>query len=698
MTVLFVLRLPARFVEFRSHFKKVFLVHCVRKRVQCCFYTKDINVDHPGRGLERYKELQSHFKRHLKATYSRFANVPDHSAVFGRHHIYFLEADGIYRTEKKPRKTEPEQVLNLGCITAGEEIGEWTVQRIRLSPQEKHLAATLKKHATEKTRCVIVTLGQRDILTLDDVFSFEWATDEVLFYTLQEGLKCQKVYRLDLTKNGSMITSVYQELQPDVFVEVSLSRDRQVLIITCSSRSSSEVMLVDVTNPHLEPTLVQARQPELLYHVEHWRQNLIILANTGPGQEYQVVKAPLSKPSMVSWDTVFTPRSGTVLKDMDVVGEHCILLASMANNELELIVVPLSRPMEAYSLQLPFWACVVESKRPGLADQLDTFKFLISSPVRPPVLYRLYAEDGHLSSGTEDRPSCFQKQQRNYITKRLTACSKDGTFVPVTLLHSVECKRDTPLLVHVYGAYGQDVNMQFCPVKRFLLDQGWALAYCHIRGGGECGLAWQRQARVEGKHRGVEDLRACLSYLFSSGVSSPLRTVLTACSAGAVPVGALCNVRPDMMRAVILQSPFLDVLGTMEDPKLPLTVEDREEWGNPVENPEHMHTIASYCPVHNITPQRYPSMLLTASTDDDRTPLAGVLKYAKKLKEAAQTHSNMVSKSDAEPNIVVNIQPGANHTGPDGWESMLEEEALRLAFLYNELDLDPPRHPRRRKI
>ncbi|XP_077437461.1 prolyl endopeptidase-like isoform X2 [Vanacampus margaritifer] len=671
MSVLAVLRLAARFVTFRSRCKDVY----VTKRVICRSYTKETPLHHLSRDLERYKDLK----------------------VYARHHVYFLEGNGIYRMEKKKSESEPERVLDLGWISAGEEAQEWTVQRIRLSPQETHLAATVKTHDTQTMRCVIVKLGQRNVLTLDDVFSFEWATDEVLFYTIQEGLKCQKVYRLDLTQNGSTIRSVYEESQPDVFVEVSLSRDGHLLIITGSSRSSSEVLLVDVSDPHLEPALVQARQPELLYYVEHWRRNLIILANTGPGWEYQVVKAPLSEPSMMSWDAIFTPRPDTVLKDMDVVGDHCILVAVTTSHKLEFIVVPLTRPKEAYTLQLPSWASVVETKRPGFADQRGTLEFLISSPVCPPLSYHLYPEEGLLSSGSGDTPSRFPKDHGNDITARLKACSQDGTLVPVTLFHDVARTKNTPLLVHVYGAYGRDVNMRFCPEKRFLLEQGWALAYCHIRGGGECGLTWQRRARVEGKHRAVEDLQACLDHLFSLGVSSPSRTVLTARSAGAVPVGALCNRRPDMMRAVMLQSPFLDVLGTMEDPKLPLTVEDREEWGDPLENPQHRLSIASYCPVHNITPQRYPSMLLTAYADDNRTPLAGTLKYAEKLKEAAQTHFRMAARSGPEPNIVVNIQPGANHMGPDDWESILEEEALQLAFLYKELDLEPPRPPRRRK-
>ncbi|XP_061767192.1 prolyl endopeptidase-like isoform X2 [Nerophis ophidion] len=684
-----------RSMTFRSRFRRIcsfrrFLPSVLRHHST---YTP---VAHLSPGIERYKDLQASFKRHLKASYNSFSNTPDYSEVYGRHHVYFIEGNCIYRMDKKKQgESKPEQVVHLGQIPVGEEDDEetrpeeWTVQRLRLSPQEKHLAVTVKAQHKQALRCVLVKLGlkrSRVLLTLDHVFSFEWATDEVLFYTSQEGLRCHRVHRLDLTPHGSNVRSVYQESQPDVFVEVVLSRNRQLLTINSSSRTSSEVLMVNVSDPGLEPVMVQPRQPGLLYHLEHWRRSLIVLANTGPGQEYQVVKAPLSEPSMLSWHTVFTPRAGTVLKDMDVVEDHCVLLAKTAANELELIVVPLIQPSQAYTLQLPSWACSVESKRPGLADQ-HVLEFLISSPGHPPVSYFLYPEKGLLLPASGGSP----KNQGSAIsTTRLQACSQDGTLVPLTLLHGAKCSKETPVLVHVYGAYGRDVNMDFCLEKRLLLERGWALAYCHIRGGGELGLSWQRGAHVEGKVKGVEDLQACLHHLFSSGVSSPSLTALTACSAGAVPVGALCNRQPDMMQAVVLQSPFLDVLGAMEDAQLPLTVEDREEWGDPVGNPKHRLAIASYCPVHNITPQRYPSMLLTAYSADSRVPLAGVLKYVEKLKEAA-------AKIEHEPNIVVNIKHGGDHLEAEDWDLMLEEEAFTLAFLYKELGLDPPPPSSRRR-
>lgn len=705
----------ARFHELTVCTRKTRLYVSVRR--WCTSEASEISSDPLNSGTDKYQHLKKYFVKRLKAAYHRFYSVPDYSVVCGCHHLYSTEADGIFRTDKRDPTLEPEQVLNLEHVSRGDrrtraerdERFQWTIQRVRLSPQEKHLAATIKCSHKEELRCVVVRLKERNtpilpsdhiLLKLESVFSFEWATDDVLFYTTLEGLSSSSVFRLDLSSDGSSrITSVYEETQPDVFVEVALSRDRRILTVNCSSRTSSEVMLVDVTKSHLEPFVVQPRQRDLLYHVEHWKGSLVILADTGPAQEYQVMRSPISEPSMASWVSLFTPSPDTAIKDMDVVGDHCLLVGKRPGGELTLNVMSLSHPEETYTIELPHWACSIETKKPGSAEQQDVFEFLLSSPVHPPVPYALDPGKGLLLSDTGNQS--YSQSQDKYITTRLKACSQDGTLVPVTLLHAgpVEDLGQTPLLVHVYGAYGRDLSMEFCPVKRWLLDQGWALAYCHIRGGGERGLSWHRQAKVEGKQRGVEDLQACLLHLFSLGVSSPLLTALTACSAGAVPVAALCNRKPDIMGAVALQAPFLDVLGTMEKPSLPLTLEDRDEWGDPVGNLNHRNIIASYCPLHNITPQHYPSMLLTAYKGDPRVPLEGVLKYAKCIEKAIHTHFSRTPNADCKsaPNIVLNVQPGVNHLGPEDFLQMLEEEAFKLSFIYTELGLDPPLPRRKRR-
>lgn len=193
------------------------------------------SVGHLNSGPERYKDLQRYFSRRLKAIYHRFSNIPDHSVVCGQHHVYFFERDSIYRTDKRLSEPDPEQVLNLGHVSRGNEkaglenearkqIFQWTIQRIRLSPQEKHFAAMLKTNHREELRCVVVKLERRNsspldpspiILTLDNVFSFEWASDDVLFYTTLEGQRCSRVFHLDLTSTDARIRLVYEETRPE---------------------------------------------------------------------------------------------------------------------------------------------------------------------------------------------------------------------------------------------------------------------------------------------------------------------------------------------------------------------------------------------------------------------------------------------------------------------------------------------------
>ncbi|XP_035656988.1 prolyl endopeptidase-like [Oncorhynchus keta] len=650
---------------------------------------------------KKYRSLERSFKRRLRAIYQRFSEGPDNTTIQGLNHVYFIEGDGIYRMDTRQGDPEPERVLCLDSVGKG----DWSLQRLRLSPNEHALAATVKTPHREEARCVLVKLGDREptldppqpLLTIDKVFSVEWATDDILFYSSQQKLQCHHVFRLDLTATGTRSTLVYQEQQPDVFVEVSLSRDRRLVLVNCSSKRSSEVWLIDSAKPLKKPTLVQARLPELLYHVEHSHGQLYILANTGPGQEYQVLRAPLSSPSIKHWVPVCSPGPGTAVKDMEVLQDHCVLATRDPLGLLALQVVPLSQPATTSTLQLPPWACAIETKRAGLTHS-GWLEFLLSSPVHPPVLYRYSPREYRLllQEDTEEH-----RTPQEYQTTRLEAPSQDGTMVPLTLFHRpmLEELRGAPLLVHVYGAYGMDLNMDFSPDRRLLLEDGWALAYCHVRGGGERGLGWHRQGRMEGKPRGVEDLAACIQRLYDLGVSRPSLTALTARSAGAVLVGALCNLHPHLIRAVTLQAPFLDVLGTMQDPSLPLTLEERGEWGDPMSDRCQRDTIASYCPCHNITPQHYPSMLLTAYIEDNRVPVAGVHKYEERLQEAIHTHLNghPVSESEPTPSVILDLQPGADHFGPGDFELSLTESARQLAFLHTELGLNQQKTKNRRK-
>ncbi|KAG1950846.1 prolyl endopeptidase-like [Pimephales promelas] len=611
------------------------------------------------------------FKRRLYSIHRKFANVPENCEFRGHHHVYFEDGKGIYRSTLGHGEQDMVEVFR--GDSGGDGYG--SIQRVRLSPTETMLAVTVKKDHHEETRCMLVHLGgvnlhQNTMLVLDNVLSFEWATDDVLFYSTQETLRCLRVFRLYLNDSGVQTTLVYEENDPEFFVEVSRSRDQRLVTINCSSKIGSEVWFVDCKTPLSFLTLIQSRQPGLLYHVEHSDNHLFILANTGAHQEYQLLRAPLASPSMPHWVPVFSAVPGTVIKDMELLQDHCVFTVKDSQCRLQIQTLTTKEPYQLNTLQLPHWACDLSPQRVGTVDR-GSFGFLLSSPVHPPVHY-LYSSRKHKLSITEEDTRYISLPEFN--TTRLQAASQDGTMVPLTLLHvpSLSELHNAPLLLHVYGAYGVDLDMSFSPEKRLLLEDGWALAYCHVRGGGERGLAWHRAGSVLQKRRGVEDLAACIQTLHHMRVSHPALTALTSRSAGAVLAGALCNHNPQLLGAVILQVPFLDVLDTMQDPSLPLTVEERGEWGDPLIK-EHRDSIASYCPCHNIIPQLYPPILITAYSEDRRVPLSGVMKYVERLKKAIQMCTTGVDVKARVPAVILDMQPGGDHFGPEDFHLSLNE-------------------------
>ncbi|XP_035128549.1 prolyl endopeptidase-like isoform X3 [Callithrix jacchus] len=263
---------------------------------------------------------------------------------------------------------------------------------------------------------------------------------------------------------------------------------------------------------------------------------------------------------------------------------------------------------------------------------------------------------------------------------------KDGKLVPMTIFHKTDSEdlQKKPLLVHVYGAYGMDLKMNFRPERRVLVDDGWILAYCHVRGGGELGLQWHADGRLTKKLNGLADLEACIKTLHGQGFSQPSLTTLTAFSAGGVLAGALCNSNPQLLRAVTLEAPFLDVLNTMMDTTLPLTLEELEEWGNPSSDEKYKNYIKRYCPYQNIKPQHYPSIHITAYENDERVPLKGIVSYTEKLKEAIMEHTKGTGEGYQAPNIILDIQPGGNHVIEDSHKKI----TAQIKFLYEELGLD----------
>jgi oligopeptidase B len=283
--------------------------------------------------------------------------------------------------------------------------------------------------------------------------------------------------------------------------------------------------------------------------------------------------------------------------------------------------------------------------------------------------------DAHTSTLLKQTEVLGGYDKNQYASERLYATAKDGTRIPISLLYKKGFEKDgrAPMLLNGYGSYGSDYAVTFSSNRLSLLDRGFSIAIAHIRGGGEMGKAWHDQGRMMHKMNTFTDFIACAEYLIAQRYTSKDRLTIEGGSAGGLLMGAVTNLRPDLFKAVVSHVPFVDVINTMLDETLPLTVGEFEEWGNPKKKEEYDY-IKQYCPYTNVAAKDYPAMLVKTSFNDSQVMYWEPAKYVAKLRSL---------KTDKNPLIFV-INMGAGHGGASGRYDRLREIALDYAFMLQQ--------------
>ncbi|KAM3855537.1 prolyl endopeptidase-like isoform 2-T2 [Vipera latastei] len=542
-----------------------------------------------------YTDLRERIKQKLEKHYDSHSLGLNSLMIKFGDYIYFEENGCIFRSKLGEVDEENYEAL---LSTEALPFENSFIQQIRISPDHGYMATGIKSASSEECACIIVKLHpiSKVECIIPNAFSFEWATHDILFYTIQKNLQCHTVYLSDFNKKHSGL--VYTESDARYFVDLYRTKDKHFITINSNSKTTSEVWLVDCHRPFKSPVLVQKRTKNIIYHVEHRNNDLYILTTYGNPVVYKLMKAPVGSSSLENWKPIYIVHENAKLIDLDMFRDHCIIFLKLGG-ELYLDIISLvTNTVE--NVKLPAWACSLELE-PNSDSSANTCYFWLMSPLQSPVCFAYSLMEKSLIEFTEQEVPITAYCK----TVRLEAKSKDETWVPITVFYKNNSTQlhKMPLLVHVYGAYGIDLNMTFKAENLMLIKDGWILAFCHVRGGGELGLRWHKDGCMMKKHNGIQDLQACIKLLHELGYSQPMQTALMSTSAGGVLAGAICNIAPNLIRAVVLQAPFLDILNTMLDPYLPLTIEEQEEWGDPVGDEACKEYIKSYCPYQNIKPQ-----------------------------------------------------------------------------------------------
>jgi oligopeptidase B len=265
--------------------------------------------------------------------------------------------------------------------------------------------------------------------------------------------------------------------------------------------------------------------------------------------------------------------------------------------------------------------------------------------------------------------------RKNYESERIFATAPDGVEIPISIVYRKGFRRDdsAPMLLTAYGSYGLAYPAGFSSNRVSLLDRGMTFAIAHIRGGGEMGKPWHDKGRMQNKKNTFTDFIACAEHLVAQKYTASDRLVITGGSAGGLLMGVVANWRPDLFKAVISLVPFVDVINSMLDESLPLTVAEFEEWGNPKKKEEYEY-IKSYCPYANVARREYPNMLVRTSLNDSQVMYWEPAKYVAKLRTL---------KSD-ENLLLLKTNMAAGHGGSSGRYDQLREVALDYAFVLTQ--------------
>jgi oligopeptidase B len=564
----------------------------------------------------------------------------------------------------------PEQIL-LDENLEAEGHDYQSVGAFDVSPGGARLAWSADRDGSE-----LYELRIRDLSTGTDLpdaiagtyYGTAWSADEqFLFYVRpDDAMRPYQVWRHQLGSDVEGDQLVYEETDERFFLDIDLTRSGRFVVIEAASKTTSETRLIDSSNPTDNPWVVDVRRADHEYSVDHWNDRLVITTNW-EAEDFRVMTTPLEATDRSQWTELLPARPNTRVVDVAAFATHLVVSEWCSGLEQLRIVWP-----DTSDRLLTFDETVYSVGMHANPEYTTSaLRFGYESMLTPSSVYEEDVLSGERAL-LKQKPVLGGVDLSRYVARREWATSADGTRVPLDIVRH----RDTPedgtaaALLYGYGAYEISIAPYFSVARLSLLDRGAVFALAHPRGGGELGRQWYLQGKLLAKRNSFEDFIACAEHLVAQRIASPHRVVIRGGSAGGLLVGASVTMRPELFAGVVAEVPFVDVVNTMLDETLPLTITEWEEWGDP-KDPLAGAYIASYTPYENVQARDYPSMYVTAGLNDPRVSYHEPAKWVAKLRA--------ISTGDRP--LLFRTEMGAGHGGPSGRYESWRDEARTLSYV-----------------
>lgn len=586
---------------------------------------------------------------------------------------------------RKEAPESPEEIL-LDCNALSEGESYFRLREPKISDNQQLLVFLVDRNGSERYELRIKNLLTGELLPdkIQNTFNVEWANDNktVYYSVVNESFRPSRVFKHVLGTDPSNDVLVYEEKDPRYYgMNIEKSKTRAYIFITVECATTSEVLYVNAQRPKSKFKVFCPRKQGVSYFVIHHWDKFFIVTNED-AVNFKLMQTPISSPSKENWKEVLPHRDSAVIDVNDPYAwveafEDYLVVYEHENALMGIRVISL-KDGTSHTIMLPEPLCTVQ---PVFLKEFETSKmrFKYSSMVTPWRVYEYDMDTRTLEMKKKDEIPGYDPSL--YLSERIYAQAQDGTKIPISLVHKKGLQKDgtNPALLYGYGAYG-DFEGSSAVFERnviSLLERGFIYAVAHIRGGGDAGRQWHMKGRMMNKMNSFTDFVACAQHLVDEKYTSKEKLAIRGASAGGLLMGASTNLAPDLFRVVIAEVPFVDGVNSMEDPSMPLTAGEFEEWGNPLENKEHYDYIKKYSPYDNIQPKAYPNILATGGMNDTRVLYWEPLKWVAKLRET-KTDTNLV---------LVKINMGQGHAGSSGRYDALKDEAFVYSFIVDRMGI-----------
>lgn len=513
-------------------------------------------------------------------------------------------------------------------------------------------------------------------LSIKGAASVAWANDNnTLFYSsIDDTYRSAKIYRHKIDSGQSEL--IFEEKDAKFSTYVYTDKKNEQIIISSSSSTTSESQYLSADTPDGKFKLFLPRIKDTEYSIYPHDNSFFVRYKDKQNLNGKIYQVPLTGYENRNTWKEFYPHNDEVLIESLDISKAYVTLELRKNGLSEIIVKPIDGE-ETMDIKFPEPVYTVSLIGNPEFDA-TTFRYSYTSLNRPNTLYEYDIKSGKTTKLKEQEvPSGFNPD--DYIVERLWATASDGVKVPMAVVYKKGMKKngENPALLYSYGSYGVSSDVYFSASMYSLIDRGFVYAIAQIRGGSDLGEQWYEDGKLLKKKNSFTDFIACSEYLIQEKYTSPRKLAAMGGSAGGLLMGAVANMRPDLYQTIVAQVPFVDVINTMLDETLPLTIGEYEEWGNPNEE-EYFNYILSYSPYDNTIAQNYPNILITGGINDSQVLFHEPAKWTAKLR-SVKTDDNLVL-------LHMNMESG--HGGATGRYDGIKDTAFELAFILNRIGIN----------